>query len=71
VDVPKVTASRHGNEYFWQEQYVAMERLPVEPDAMFTLRFGKTLPSGDCRALRYLFQVAADRSVAPWRQGKI
>src|SRR5579883_2038936 len=38
VEVPKVKSSRGGNEYFWEESD-QMERLPVEPDAMFTLRF--------------------------------
>ena len=38
VDVPKVESSRVGNDYFWQESD-ELERLPVEPDALFTLRF--------------------------------
>lgn len=38
IEVPKVKASRGGNEYFWEEANET-ERLPVEPDAMFTLRF--------------------------------
>jgi hypothetical protein len=33
-----VKASRGGNEYFWEEAEET-ERLPVEPDAMFTPRF--------------------------------
>ena len=36
VHVPKIKSSRNGNEYFWQESNET-ERLPVEPDAMFTL----------------------------------
>jgi hypothetical protein len=38
VDVPKVRSSKVGNEFFWQE-VEETERLPVEPDALFTLRF--------------------------------
>jgi hypothetical protein len=38
VEVPKVKSRREGNEYFWQ-QSDETERLPVEPDAMFSLRF--------------------------------
>ena len=38
VEVPKVKSSRGGNEYFWEESGET-ERLPVEPDALFTLRF--------------------------------
>lgn len=38
VEVPQVKSSREGNQYFWEEAGET-ERLPVEPDAMFTLRF--------------------------------
>jgi hypothetical protein len=38
VEVPKVKSSRGDNGYFWEEAGET-ERLPVEPDAMFTLRF--------------------------------
>lgn len=38
IDAPKVKASRGSTEYFWEEPDET-ERLPVEPDAMFTLRF--------------------------------
>jgi hypothetical protein len=38
VEVPKIKSSRRGNDYFWEESDQT-ERLPVEPDAMFTLRF--------------------------------
>jgi hypothetical protein len=38
VHVPKIKSSRQGNEYFWQESDET-ERLPVEPDALFTLEF--------------------------------
>jgi hypothetical protein len=40
VDVPKVRASRQGGQPFWQE-LADTERLPVEPDALFTLRFAR------------------------------
>jgi hypothetical protein len=38
VEVPKVRSTREGNQYFWEESGET-ERLPVEPDAMFSLRF--------------------------------
>ena len=38
AEVPKVRSSRHGGELFWQE-VDETERVPVEPDALFTLRF--------------------------------
>ena len=38
ADVPKVRASKQGGQLFWQE-VAESERLPVEPDALFTLRF--------------------------------
>jgi hypothetical protein len=38
VEVLKVKSRREGNEYFWQESD-DRERLPVEPDAMFSLKF--------------------------------
>ncbi|MBZ5625629.1 MAG: replication-relaxation family protein [Acidobacteriia bacterium] len=37
VEVPKVKSSRGGTGYFWEEASET-ERLPVEPDGMFTLR---------------------------------
>jgi len=37
VEVPKVKSSRGGTGYFWEEA-TETERLPVEPDGMFTLR---------------------------------
>ncbi len=43
VEVPKVKSSRTGGEYFWEESGQT-ERLPVEPDALFTLRFGDRGP---------------------------
>ena len=36
VRVPKIKSSRQGNNYFWEETD-EMDRLPVEPDALFTL----------------------------------
>jgi hypothetical protein len=41
VEVPKVTSTRRNGEYFWEEDHTKIERLPVEPDAMFTLRFAR------------------------------
>ena len=38
VPVPKIKSSRQGNDYFWQES-AETERLPVEPDALFSLGF--------------------------------
>jgi hypothetical protein len=38
VEVPKVVCSRSDAGYFW-EQAGETERLSVEPDALFTLRF--------------------------------
>src|SRR5450759_3232106 len=38
AEVPKVRSSRHGGELFWQE-VDETERVPVEPAALFTLRF--------------------------------
>jgi len=38
ADVPKVKSTRQGGSVFWQE-VEETERLPVEPDALFTLRF--------------------------------
>jgi hypothetical protein len=40
VQVPKIKSSRQGNDYFWQESDET-ERLPVEPDALFTLTFAE------------------------------
>jgi hypothetical protein len=40
VDVPKVRSSRQGGQLFWREA-AEIERLPVEPDALFTLRFAR------------------------------
>jgi DNA-binding HxlR family transcriptional regulator len=38
VEMPKVRSRRQGNEYFWGETD-EKQRLPLEPDALFTLRF--------------------------------
>jgi len=38
ADVPKVRSSKQSGQLFWQE-VAETERLPVEPDALFTLRF--------------------------------
>jgi hypothetical protein len=45
VQVPKIKVSRERGEYFWQEA-AETEPVPVEPDAMFTLRFSDRLPAG-------------------------
>jgi hypothetical protein len=38
AEVPNVKSTRQGGDTFWQETK-GIERLPVEPDALFTLRF--------------------------------
>ena len=45
VDVPKIRSTKVGGEFFWQE-VDETDRLPVEPDAVFTLRFTDR-PVGD------------------------
>jgi hypothetical protein len=45
ADVPRIKSSRQGGELFWQE-VKETERLPVEPDALFSLRFANR-PQGD------------------------
>lgn len=40
ADVPKVRSSRQGGQLLWQE-VAETERLPVEPDALFTLRLAR------------------------------
>jgi hypothetical protein len=57
VEVRKVKASRAGNEYLWQEHDVETERLPVEPDALFTLCFTER-PEGE-QIAHFLYE--ADR----------
>lgn len=54
--MPKVRSSREGGQLFWQ-QVAETERLPVEPDAMFTLRFADR-PADD-RLSHFFFE--ADR----------
>jgi hypothetical protein len=44
AEVPKVRSTRQGGQLFWQE-VDETERLPVEPDALFTLRC-KDRPEG-------------------------
>ena len=44
VEVPEIRSSKRGGELFWSEADET-ERLPVEPDAMFTLRF-RDRPAG-------------------------
>jgi hypothetical protein len=43
VELPKVTSARKGNQYVWEEQDET-ERVPVEPDALFSLRFTDRRP---------------------------
>lgn len=38
VELPKVKSTRDGDQYFWEESGET-ERLPVEPDGLFSLRF--------------------------------
>ncbi|PWU12019.1 MAG: hypothetical protein C5B51_01700 [Terriglobia bacterium] len=38
VEAPKLVSSREGGQIFWQEGD-EQERLPLEPDALFTLKF--------------------------------
>ncbi|HLK63282.1 MAG TPA: replication-relaxation family protein [Bryobacteraceae bacterium] len=52
VDVPRVISSRRGNDYLWQETGEVV-RLPVEPDALFTLRFGNRLAGEQCAHFVY------------------
>ena len=40
VDVPKVRSPKQSGQLFWQE-VVETEQLPVESDAIFTLRFAR------------------------------
>jgi len=54
ADVPKVVSSREGGQVFWRETD-GMERLPVEPDALFTLCF-QSRPEG--RHLAHFFYEA-------------
>jgi hypothetical protein len=56
VQVPKIKSSRRGNDYFWEESDET-ERLPVEPDALFTLRFARG--DEDCRHAHFFYE--ADR----------
>jgi hypothetical protein len=43
VEVPRVKASLNAGQTFWEETDES-ERLPVEPDALFTLRFANRQP---------------------------
>ena len=54
VDVPKVRSSKVGGEFFWQEAQET-ERVPVEPDALFTLGFKERPPD---RQLAHFFYEA-------------
>lgn len=62
VDVPEIRSRRQpgSNEYLWEETD-ATRRLPVEPDAIFTLRFPRR-PAG---AQEMHFAYEADRGTMP------
>ena len=59
VDVPQIRSRRleGSNDYIWDEHDVAKTRLPVEPDALFTLRF--------CESRLSHFCYEADRGTMP------
>jgi hypothetical protein len=59
VDVPQIQSRRveGTNDYIWDEHDVAKTRLPVEPDALFTLRFA------DGRQSHFCYE--ADRGTMP------
>ncbi|MGA3027219.1 MAG: replication-relaxation family protein [Bryobacteraceae bacterium] len=57
VEVPEVKASRFGNDYVWGETDHSV-RLPVEPDALFSLRFPDRPPQQ--QLAHFLYE--ADRS---------
>ena len=45
VEVPRVKATRRNGEYLWEEDAGKTEHLPVEPDALLTLRFHQRPPN--------------------------
>lgn len=59
VVVPEIASQRLSgtNEYLWQEHDVGTTKLPVEPDALFTLKFS------DGRSSHFCYE--ADRSSMP------
>ena len=59
VDLPEIRSHRveRTNEYVWQEHDVRMTKLPVEPDALFSLRFA------DGRMSHFCYE--ADRGTMP------
>jgi hypothetical protein len=61
--VPQITSRRleGTNEYIWEEHDHRTERLPVEPDALFTLRFAGA--PGDGRLVHFCYE--ADRGSMP------
>jgi hypothetical protein len=56
VQVPKIKSSRRGNDYLWEESD-EIERLPVEPDALFSL----ALTEGNQNPRQAHFFYEADR----------
>jgi hypothetical protein len=63
VDVPEMHSRRLAgtNGYFWEEHDVKTQRLPVEPDALFSLRI--TDRSKDVRFAHFCYE--ADRGTMP------
>jgi hypothetical protein len=58
----RVLIGRRGNEYFWEEADET-ERLPVEPDAMFTLRF--TDRPADCQLAHFFYEATDPAADSP------
>lgn len=56
VEVPAIRHTKEGGEHFWQEMDTT-ERLPVEPDALFSLNF----PRGPSSSQLVHFVYEADR----------
>jgi hypothetical protein len=63
VDVPEIQSRRFAgtNGYFWDEHDVKTQRLPVEPDALFSLRI--TERSKGARLAHFCYE--ADRGTMP------
>jgi hypothetical protein len=56
VTAPRIQCSKQSGESFWRESE-EVERIPVEPDAVFTIRIGG--PPEDTRKLHFCYE--ADR----------
>ena len=61
AEVPEISSTRvaGGNEYVWKEHDNRPQKLPVEPDAVLSLRFN------DDRVSHFCYE--ADRGTMPWR----